>query len=277
MKLSIITVSYNNAVGLRKTIDSVLAQTCSDFEYIVVDGASTDGSKEILEQLQHSKDVGDTAFLLTIISEPDTGIYNAMNKGIRLAKGDYVLFLNSGDYLASPAILRDIVSALPHGVDVCYGNCIQIWQDGHTAYTDYTHHLTGETLFNGTIPHQASLIRRELFNLVGLYSEDLFFGSDWEWWLKAYFDQKCSFEFMDFYVCFFDMTGISTDPRLNQQMSEEREMVLRRTIPQLYDDYQALKQTKATLQQIDKRALQIGMFIITPFRMLQRWWKKCSK
>lgn len=277
MKLSIITINYNNATGLWKTVNSVLSQTYLDFEYIIVDGSSTDASQDVLQLLWQKQQAGQITFSLTIISEPDTGIYNAMNKGIRLAKGDYLLFLNSGDYLTSPLILHDIVPVLSKGVDVCYGNCIQIWQDGHTAYTDYTHHLTGETLFNGTIPHQASLIRRELFNLVGLYSEDLFFGSDWEWWLKAYFDHKCSFEFMDFYVCFFDMTGISTDPRLNQQMSEEREMVLRRTIPQLYDDYQALKQTKATLQQIDKRALQIGMFIITPFRMLQRWWKKCTK
>lgn len=121
-KLSIITINYNNAVGLQRTIDSVLSQTYTDFEYIVVDGASTDGSKEILEQLQHSKDVGDIAFPLAIISEPDSGVYNAMNKGIRLAHGDYCLFLNSGDYLATPDTLQQVFTDFPHGMDIVYGH-----------------------------------------------------------------------------------------------------------------------------------------------------------
>ncbi len=89
MKLSIITVNLNNKDGLQKTIDSVISQTFKDFEWIVIDGGSTDGSKELIEKYSD--------YISYWVSEPDKGIYNAMNKGIKVAKGDYLEFLNSGD------------------------------------------------------------------------------------------------------------------------------------------------------------------------------------
>ncbi|MDR2910496.1 MAG: glycosyltransferase [Bacteroidales bacterium] len=91
MKLSIITINLNNVAGLQKTIESVVKQTFTDYEYIVIDGGSTDGSADIIKQ--HANKI------TYWVSEPDKGIYNAMNKGIRVAKGEYCLFLNSGDWL----------------------------------------------------------------------------------------------------------------------------------------------------------------------------------
>ncbi len=89
MKLSIITINKNNAYGLRKTIQSVINQTYSNIEYIIIDGASTDGSIDVIKKFEDKIDWW--------ASEPDTGIYNAMNKGIKIATGDYCQFLNSGD------------------------------------------------------------------------------------------------------------------------------------------------------------------------------------
>ena len=104
MKLSIITINYNNRDGLQKTIDSVVSQTYKNFEWIIIDGGSTDGSKELIEQYQDH-----CAYWC---SEPDKGIYNAMNKGIEKAIGDYSLFLNSGDRLHDDTVIDKIVSFL---------------------------------------------------------------------------------------------------------------------------------------------------------------------
>ena len=87
--ISIITINFNDKIGLQRTFDSVFAQDFNDFEYIVIDGGSNDGSKELIEE--------NTDKISYWISEPDKGIYNAMNKGIKVANGEYLLFLNSGD------------------------------------------------------------------------------------------------------------------------------------------------------------------------------------
>lgn len=100
--ISIITINYNNAEGLRRTIQSVVSQACrADFEYIVIDGASTDGSRDILDQYSDQIDV--------LISEPDSGIYNAMNKGVKNSSGTYCLFLNSGDWLHDQTVIKDVL------------------------------------------------------------------------------------------------------------------------------------------------------------------------
>jgi len=109
-KLSIITVNLNNAEGLRKTIESVVTQTFTDFEYIIIDGGSTDGSVEIIK-LYADK-------ITYWVSEPDKGIYNGMNKGIMVAKGEYCQFLNSGDWLVNENVLKEVFA----DVDIVYGD-----------------------------------------------------------------------------------------------------------------------------------------------------------
>lgn len=104
-KLTIITINLNNKAGLQTTIDSVIAQTYKDFEWIIIDGGSTDGSKELIEKY--------TNYIKYWVSEPDKGIYNAMNKGIKVAEGEYLQFLNSGDSLFSNSVLSDIFTP-PH-------------------------------------------------------------------------------------------------------------------------------------------------------------------
>ena len=289
MKLSIITINYNNAEGLCKTLDSVASQTFRDFEHIIVDGGSTDESVEIIRNYADEQAIrlkgykairqencnADNLTSLPIIwiSEPDKGIYNAMNKGIRLANGEYLLFLNSGDCLVCESTLSNFVDCILME-DIIYGNNLQICSDGNMRKVEYDRYVTGKTLFNHTIPHQASFIKRSLFDSIGLYSEDLRFGSDWEFYLKALFYHNCSFRFVDIDVCLFDMTGISTDPNLTQEMLAERNFVLQRIIPQLYADYKEMNDCLRRVRMIDEMALRVGKKILKPYRIFKNLFLK---
>lgn len=124
MKLTIITINYNNAAGLKLTMESVWSQTSNEFEYIIIDGASTDGSVEYL-----SKNCQLSTINCQLLTEPDTGIYNAMNKGILMAKGEYIHFLNSGDWLVDERVVEDMLHELPD-CDIFVGNVIKVRQDG---------------------------------------------------------------------------------------------------------------------------------------------------
>ena len=110
MTLSIITINYNNAQGLKKTLKSVLNQTNTQFEHVIVDGASTDNAVEIMQQ--YEADATARGIKVVWVSEKDKGIYNAMNKGIKMASGEYIQILNSGDCLAAGTVVNDMLVAL---------------------------------------------------------------------------------------------------------------------------------------------------------------------
>ena len=169
MKLSIITVNLNNREGLQKTIDSVVSQTFKDFEWIVIDGGSTDGSKELIEQYADH--------FAYWVSEPDKGIYNAMNKGIKVAKGEYLQFLNSGDWLWEKKTLEKVFRE-NREEDVLYGNFVFRGQLYVTPYKLNTSHVYGSAL-----NHQATFIRRSLFG-TECYDEDYVIVSDWKFFLQ---------------------------------------------------------------------------------------------
>ena len=184
MILSIITINRNNAAGLEKTMQSVLSQTRSDYEYVVVDGASTDDSVAVIERLAPA--FGDR---LKWISEPDKGIYNAMNKGIGMVEGKYVLFLNSGDCFASPKVVDNVFYALEAEdyPPILCGNRIEVYPDGHTRqYRPISAgDLTFFYFFLRTLPHQTSFIQRALFDKYGFYDESLKIVSDWKWFMQV--------------------------------------------------------------------------------------------
>ena len=113
MRLSIITVNYNNCMGLQRTMDSVIAQSFEDYEWLVIDGGSSDGSRELIEQ--------NAEHFTYWVSEPDHGVYHAMNKGIAKAKGDYMCFLNSGDVYADAHVLERVFD-YPLGQDLVFGD-----------------------------------------------------------------------------------------------------------------------------------------------------------
>ena len=228
MILSIITINRNNAAGLEKTMQSVLPQTRKDFEYVIVDGASTDGSEAVIERLAPA--FGDR---LKWVSEPDKGIYNAMNKGIGMATGEYIQILNSGDSLVSPEVVEKMYAALEKSghPSILYGNMLKDFPDGHVhrdkgfAGEDIT--LLG--MYIGTLNHSPAYIRRSLFDKYGPYDESLKIDSDWKWYLQAIVFGEEKPVYVDIDVTLFDMTGISeTNTALTKA---EREQVLKELVP----------------------------------------------
>ena len=217
MRLSIITINYNNCEGLKKTIDSVLAQTCNDFEWIVIDGGSTDGSRELLEQHASHFDYW--------VSEPDKGIYNAMNKGIDHAQGDYLLFLNSGDWFYNNTSLQRCF-AHDFNADVMYGDCVFHHVDREVKCR-YPSELTFELLYRSSLAHCCSFIRREALAREH-YNENYKIVSDYEFWVKLVFAGG-SFCHLDEFVSVFDTTGVSsTNHGLDRA---ERKQVLSHYVP----------------------------------------------
>lgn len=236
MILTIITINRNNATGLEKTIHSVACQTNKDFEYIIVDGASTDGSINVIQGLEEI-----LGKRLRWISEPDKGIYNAMNKGINMASGNYVQFLNSGDCLTADNITERMFQALKEHdyPSILYGNMLKDMPDGSILRDRYFagQDITLLGFFNGTLNHSPAYIRRNLFKEYGMYDESLKIVSDWKWYLQAIILGKERPVYADIDVTLFDMNGIS---ETNKELDKaERKKVLDGLLPQpILADYE---------------------------------------
>ena len=224
MKLSIITVNYNDVDGLERTIKSVISQTFHDYEFIIIDGGSTDGSVDIIKKYENHIDYW--------VSEKDGGIYPGMNKGLRQAKGDYLNFMNGGDCYHSEDVLEKIF-ALKTSADIITGahsenGLRNVGKDGVTMLD----------LYKWAIDHQASFIRREVA-LRHPYDEKYRIVSDWKFFIEALVFDNCTFYYTDMIIVDVDMKGISnTNFALDKQ---ERDAVLHELFPQrLLQDYQLL-------------------------------------
>lgn len=242
MNLSIITINYNNAEGLRKTLASVAEQTYRDIEHIIVDAASNDGSVDIIQDYESSN--LSSAHPITIIwsSEPDGGIYAGMNKGIRKASGKYVQILNSGDILAAPDVIERMVAALSANgnPEILYGNMIKEWPNGKRLNDKCeAGHLSMLSFYFGTLNHDSAYIRRDLFDKFGLYDENLKIVSDWKWYLQAIPLGGITPIYVDIDVTVFDMTGVSESNTALWKV--ERRPVLEELVPPMiladYDKY----------------------------------------
>jgi glycosyltransferase involved in cell wall biosynthesis len=218
MRLSIITINYNNASGLEKTIRSVLSQSYKDFEYIVIDGGSTDGSKEILEGYSNKIDYW--------VSEPDSGIYNAMNKGILKANGDYLLFINSGDTLCDNEVLEKVLIDNPDK-DLVYGDLHRIFPDGKTDIANMPDHVDINHMFVSTLCHPVTFIKRSLFQKYGLYREDLKIVSDWAFFFKLIAFGRVSQVHLPITIASFKMDGMSSKPENQEIITTETQRVIR--------------------------------------------------
>lgn len=237
MKLSIVTINRNNAEGLEKTIKSVAAQTYKEFEYIVIDGASIDSSVEVIKS--HEFEFAH----LKWVSEPDNGIYNAMNKGLRMATGDYIQILNSADCLASNNVNEWMLLALEKAgmPSIIYGNMIKCFPDGRRVVDKSFsgHEITMLGMYNGTLNHDPTYIRRDLFDKYGYYDENLRIVSDWKWYLQAIILGGEKPKYVDLDVTLFDMTGVSENANSKAMIQEERRSVLEELIPSVYlHDYE---------------------------------------
>ncbi len=216
MKLSIITVNLNNKEGLQKTIDSIVPQTFKDFEWIVIDGGSTDGSKELIERFSDHMSFW--------VSEPDKGIYNAMNKGIKVAKGEYVNFMNSGDCFAKDTVLEEVFIN-PHSADVLYGYMTRDTIDGEYVNLPLMKKkLSWMDFYHDGLPHQSSFIKRELFEKYGYYDESLKAVSDWVYFVKVFVYNHSTYEFIPLKISVYLSGGVSDVVGLKEREIESRKL-----------------------------------------------------
>ena len=231
-KLSIITINYNDKKGLIKTFETVKNQTCNEFEYIVIDGGSTDGS---FDEIELNK-----SFINYSISEPDKGIYNAMNKGIHAAKGDYLLFLNSGDTLFSNKTIENVIKKLDGTRDVFYGNAIFI-NDLVEEIVTYPEKLTFHFFTYNSLCHQATFIKKSLFESTFYYNEDLKIIADWEFIIYSICIKNCSYKHIDEFICYYDFEGISSNSNSKEAIQKETDLVMKKYFSAFIDDYKNLE------------------------------------
>lgn len=211
MKLSIITINRNNAEGLERTLNSVLTQTYGEFEHIIVDGASTDNSVDVIKEYVRKVE-GMNGLRVEWISEKDSGIYEAMNKGVRKAKGEYTLMLNSGDYLVDEHVIKRILPELD-GTDIIQGNVVELREGMKIVNRGYgKSNITFIDAMHCHFLHQASFCRRDLFERYGYFDESYRINGDSVFYAKCLAFGNATFKYVDENIAYYDCTGISADP-----------------------------------------------------------------
>lgn len=250
MKISVITVVYNAVADIEKTILSVMQQRYNDYEYIVVDGASTDGTVDVIRRYENS--------ITQWISEPDKGIYNAMNKAVCMAKGEYCIFMNAGDGFANQLVLKAVSLFLSDDFDVLTG-CEYSTKNGKIIdYVKPQAQVTLKHLYISSISHQSSFIRRSLL-LEYPYDENLRLVSDWKFWIQTLALGGKNYRAIDVDVSLFNHDGITFSQK--EQGMKERQQVLFELIPNSLDsNYIVLNKT--------------GCFFVTKLQICNRLYKK---
>lgn len=210
-KISVITVCLNNLAELKRTVESVLSQTYKDFEFVVVDGGSTDGCKEYIAGVGR---------IDRWVSERDSGVYNAMNKGARLATGEYILYLNSGDIFYNADVLKKVVPFLGEA-DFCVGNVEILKENGEFEMYDISPcRMSVAHICTYSIPHQATFVRSSVLK-EKMFNEKHRLVSDWELFFEAWLIEGRSYKHFDLLVAKFYKGGISGNIELNEKERNE--------------------------------------------------------
>ncbi len=245
-KISIVTINYNNSIGLEKTIQSVLIQNYQDIEYLVIDGGSIDESVDVINKYSSS--------IHFWVSEKDSGVYNAQNKGIQNSTGDYVLFLNSGDYFLD----ENSISVLAkNNEDILFGDIV---------YVSETNEKTEPTpdfldllfFFRSTIPHPCSLIKRSLFLTYGLYKEDIKICADWAFFMDMIIKNKVTYKHVSRPISAFVLGGISSKPESYSLIEDEKEQYINLNYNLFFNLY------------VDNRRMKNKLRVIETNRILAR-------
>ncbi|MEI6523519.1 MAG: glycosyltransferase family 2 protein [Bacteroidota bacterium] len=200
--LSIITINYQNKLGLEKTINSVISQTNKQFEYIIIDGGSSDGSLETINNYK--------SYLKYWESQKDDGIYSAMNKGWKKASGQYCLFLNSGDYLYNENVLDEVIKCIDNcPADIVYGSLFA-FDENRSFISTFTEPISLYYFQHSFIPHPATFIKKSLLeNLNGFY-EHYSVISDWAFFVRCFLN-NANFQQVDIITTSFYMNGSSSN------------------------------------------------------------------
>lgn len=241
MKFSIITINYNHCDGLRKTIQSVVNQTFTDLEYIIIDGGSEDGSIEVIKEYSDK--------ITYWVSERDKGIYNGMNKGIAQAKGTYVNFMNSGDVFYSNDILEKVNRLMDDSDFVIGKDFNQNPKTGEVFTTILPTRISMAAFYMWTLPHQSAFIRRSLFNN-SPYDESLRIVADWKFYLDKIVYEGRTVQLLNLSICNREQEGISVK-QASKTIEERHHVLLGLLPPGIHKDYETLaKLDRSTLYKL---------------------------
>lgn len=228
-KISIITVNYNDADGLRKTLESVSSQTSHSFEHIIIDGGSNDNSVSMIQSYEESINQSSNPFKIIWISKKDKGIYDAMNKGVSISSGEYLLFLNGGDIMASDTVVENVLSNLTD-TDFIIGRSYfsnegkrcgaspLLSEKDMSMYYMYLHGIN----------HQSAFIRRSLL-INAPYDTSVRISADWLFFVQTIVMRSATVKFVDLFFSDYDLTGVSSN---NVAVLKEREEVLKKVLPE---------------------------------------------
>lgn len=230
---SIITVSYNVKEKLNHTIKSVLEQTYRDFEYLIVDGASTDGTQQLLKKFHKNKQI-------KIICEPDQGLYDAMNKGVLRSRGKYIILMNAGDIFASADVLSKVSVLCKDTPRLYYGVAKAVYPNGIVRSNRIfvrKHKNILYDLFEGRMPNHQSMIASRACFEDNLFSLEYSIGSDFGWFARC-IKKGIKIIPIDLCVACFEIGGRSSRPASANRARAETEKILLREFPVRYRIYQ---------------------------------------
>lgn len=255
-KISIVTINLNNADGLRRTLESLGSQSYDDFESIIIDGGSGDHSSKVIQEFI---DLGRPR-ISHWISEPDSGIYQAQNKGARLASGKYLFFLNSGDYLASPQTLKKL-DPENWTADLVYGNIIVVSQN-ESFELQSPRRITIKHMLLATLSHPATFISRQLFERVGPYREYYKICGDYHFFLDAIYNHSATTDFRNETVSVFPLGGISSNEEFLDLHISERRRAQKEVLPgEILDLVEELRQMESRMNSLKFAILAIPRFL----------------
>jgi glycosyltransferase involved in cell wall biosynthesis len=244
MFFSIITINFNNKKGLINTLHSIRNQDFTSFEHIIIDGNSNDGSLEVLRKINNEN--------IIWISENDRGIYHAMNKGILMSKGDYLIFINSGDIFKNNNSL-DLINEKKQNFDIVFSNII-IQNKSSSTEVKYQDSVSAQKLLTSGIPHPGTAIKRDLFNVVGLYNEKYKIISDWIFFFTAIVKHNASHIHINEPLVIFDARGISSNKKNVASIIIEHRDFLKNNFPEFINYF-------------NKNSVQIKRYLKT----ISRW------
>lgn len=241
MRISVITVTFNAISMLKKTVHSVLEQEGADIEYIIIDGGSVDGTKYYLESIEDTR--------VSFVSEKDEGIYDAMNKGIKMVSGQYIMFMNAGDVFFDKNVIRDIVLEIDDNTSVLYGNAMDVYEN-IVKENIYPSKLSEFYFLRGNgICHQVMATRTDLLQLYG-FNTNYRICADKDFVIKL-FVKGYLFKHIDRIICFYDRSGISSSENSKRiLLSETKEMLF---------EYFPIKARFMELMRKVKKKIQYGL------------------
>lgn len=211
-KVTIITICFNEKDRIDKTCKSVVSQMYKNIEWVVVDGKSTDDTLKIINNYKHK--------ITKLISEKDKGRYDAMNKGIKKSTGEYLIFLNGGDYFFDKNSVSNLVDGSKNS-DIVYGNIVVLQNKNRHVFSP-PDSINFKYFLNYALPHQATLIKRKLFKTVGLYDTTVKISADHKFFVNAIYNHKCSYRHVNKTISFYHFDGISSDPKLAFNLQKEK-------------------------------------------------------